>query len=183
MAPWRIKPSSCTLRALRLRAGGMTTAPTRANVDSRTSKEIGTHSFPNEGIKRSVLNAAIRGLLFGLSLALLFGLLFELLGWFSGLKDGLLFGLPLGLLFGLRFGGRTCPHYFALRLVLWHNNFAPLHYVRFLDSAATRIFLRKIGGGYVFVHRMLLEYFAARQETSAEQQNCNRNGYSGAYPY
>jgi len=31
--------------------------------------------------------------------------------------------------------------------------------VSFLDYAAERIFLRKVGGGYVFVHRMLMDYF------------------------
>jgi len=30
-----------------------------------------------------------------------------------------------------------------------------------LDYAADRIFLRKVGGGYIFIHRMLMEYFAA----------------------
>jgi hypothetical protein len=71
----------------------------------------------------------------------------------------------------MRFGGSACLHYFALRLVLWHNNFTPLNYVRFLDYASARIFLRKVGGGYVFVHRMLLEYFAAIHQSSAQQQN------------
>jgi hypothetical protein len=41
------------------------------------------------------------------------------------------------------------------------NGSAPLNYVRFLDCAAGRIFLRKVGGGYIFVHRLLLEYFAS----------------------
>jgi hypothetical protein len=36
--------------------------------------------------------------------------------------------------------------------------------VRFLDHAAERILLRKVGGGYIFVHRMLLEYFANLEE-------------------
>jgi hypothetical protein len=31
---------------------------------------------------------------------------------------------------------------------------------RFLDYAAERVFLRKVGGGYIFVHRLLLDYFA-----------------------
>jgi hypothetical protein len=30
----------------------------------------------------------------------------------------------------------------------------------FLDYATERIFLRKVGGGYIFIHRMPLEYFA-----------------------
>jgi hypothetical protein len=29
------------------------------------------------------------------------------------------------------------------------------------------ILLRKVGGGYIFVHRMLLEYFASREEEKA----------------
>jgi hypothetical protein len=80
-----------------------------------------------------------------------------------------------GLSGGLRFGGRAYLHHCALRLVLWYKNFAPLHYIRFLDYATSRIFLRKVGGGYIFVHRMLLEYFAARYQTSAGQQKCNTN--------
>jgi hypothetical protein len=85
-------------------------------------------------------------------------------------------GCSAGCFFGLRFGGHAYLHHFALRLVLWQKNLAPLHYVRFLDYATARIFLRKVGGGYVFVHRMLLEYFAALHPTSTDQQNCNRNG-------
>jgi hypothetical protein len=33
--------------------------------------------------------------------------------------------------------------------------------VDFLDEAAERLFLRKVGGGYSFVHRRLQDYFAA----------------------
>src|SRR5262249_16685944 len=131
--------------------------------DGLTVGEIGIHSFPNEGMKRSVLNASISGLLGGLLGGLVFGL-------GAGLVFGLGAGLVFGLLFGLRFGGQACLQHFALRLVLRYKNFAPLNYVRFLDYATVRIFLRKVGGGYVFVHHMLLEYFAARHKSSAEQQ-------------
>jgi hypothetical protein len=31
----------------------------------------------------------------------------------------------------------------------------------FLDSAVERLFLRKVGGSYIFIHRMLMEYFAS----------------------
>jgi hypothetical protein len=33
----------------------------------------------------------------------------------------------------------------------------------FLDYATERILLRRVGGGYVFVHRLLQEYFASLQ--------------------
>jgi hypothetical protein len=32
---------------------------------------------------------------------------------------------------------------------------------RFLDDAVRLIFLQKVGGGYIFIHRSLLQYFAA----------------------
>jgi hypothetical protein len=117
------------------------------------------------------------GLVFGLLCELVSGLVFGLRGGLGGglgggLRSGLVFGLPGGL----RFGGHAYLRHFALRLVLWHNNFAPLKYVRFLDYATARIFLRRVGSGYVFIHGMLLEYFAAMPQTSAERQNCNTHG-------
>ena len=39
-------------------------------------------------------------------------------------------------------------------------DYAPWDYVRFLDHATKRIFLRKVGGGYIFIHRLLQDYFA-----------------------
>jgi hypothetical protein len=61
-------------------------------------------------------------------------------------------------------GGLAIIQHYTLRLILTLNNHAPLNYVRFLDHAAERILLRKVGGGYIFVHRMLLEYFASLEE-------------------
>jgi hypothetical protein len=34
----------------------------------------------------------------------------------------------------------------------------------FLDYAAERLFLRKVGGGYSFIHRLLQDYFAVRYD-------------------
>jgi hypothetical protein len=128
-----------------------------------TAGDIAIRSFPNEGIKRSMRNGLIGGLGVGLANGLANGV-------GNGLGYGLFMGLCIGLPCGSATGGRACLHHFALRLVLWYNNFAPLNYIGFLDYAAVRIFLRKVGGGYVFVHRLLLEYFAARHQTSTEQQ-------------
>lgn len=69
-------------------------------------------------------------------------------------------GLIVGLIVGLRFGGFAVIQHFALRFALRREDLLPLKLVTFLDYAAERIFLRKVGGGYVFVHRMLMEYFA-----------------------
>jgi hypothetical protein len=47
-----------------------------------------------------------------------------------------------------------------LRLFLYRGGDIPMNYARFLDYADSLSLLRKVGGGYVFVHRYLLEYFA-----------------------
>ena len=39
-----------------------------------------------------------------------------------------------------------------------------------LRLAAERVFLRKVGGGYVFTHRLLVEYFATLQPTDQARQ-------------
>ena len=54
---------------------------------------------------------------------------------------------------------KSLKHY-VLRILLWRSDYAPLNYIRFLDYAAERVFLRKVGGGYIFTHRLLMEYFA-----------------------
>jgi predicted lipid-binding transport protein (Tim44 family) len=91
------------------------------------------------------------------------------IGGYSGLVVGLRGGLVVGLVVGLvlfpvlslYFGGAAVIQHYTLRLVLWRTGTAPLNYVPFLDYAAERIFLRRVGGGYIFIHRMLMEYFAS----------------------
>ncbi len=47
----------------------------------------------------------------------------------------------------------------------------PWNYARFLDYAAEELnFLQKVGGGYMFVHRYLLEYFAAIEQPKPAPQ-------------
>jgi hypothetical protein len=57
----------------------------------------------------------------------------------------------------------------ALRFVLWRNRIMPWNYVRFLDYCAACILLRKIGGGYAFMHRTLLEHFATLSDADLER--------------
>ena len=47
------------------------------------------------------------------------------------------------------------------RLLLSRNHLLPLKLVPFLDYCVDLIFLRRVGGGYIFVHRLLMEHFAA----------------------
>ena len=61
----------------------------------------------------------------------------------------------------LAYGGIAVIEHYLLRWYLWRDGDPPLNLVSFLDYATERIFLRKIGGGYMFSHRLLLDHFAS----------------------
>ncbi len=78
----------------------------------------------------------------------------ELIGWLIILLS---YVLNIGL---IDERGKTCIQHFTLRLILYRDGYIPWNYARFLDYASNRIFLQKVGGGYIFIHRLLLEHFA-----------------------
>ena len=77
-----------------------------------------------------------------------------------GLSGALFLGCTGFLLAALLTGGLAGLRHLLLRLQLRRLGVVPRHYIRFLDDAARRILLYKDGGGYRFIHRLFLEYFA-----------------------
>ncbi|HYP20819.1 MAG TPA: hypothetical protein VEY08_12160, partial [Chloroflexia bacterium] len=133
---------------------------------------------PNQGIWRSARN--------GLRAVLLVSLVLGMGGavWgvsavgesrlVDGLRSGAALGLFLGLILapftGMVGGWQACLLHVVLRLVLWGSGSIPANYVRFLDYASERILLHKVGGRYIFVHRLLLEYFRSLDASSRRPQ-------------
>jgi hypothetical protein len=71
--------------------------------------------------------------------------------------------LAIGLSFGLIMSeGAYLTQYLILRLILASYDFLPWRLISFLNFAADLIFLRRVGGGYIFVHRLLMEHFAEK---------------------
>jgi hypothetical protein len=143
-------------------------------VDGFSSKNLDNQQRikPNQGIWRSARNACFIGCLCAgcLFVFLLPGVLGALLFHVSIVtlfpsKDFLLLLLipDFGILIAVLYGGIQCIQHFVLRIVLWRCGYTPepLKYVDFLDFAVERILLRKVGGGYIFIHRSLLDYFAS----------------------
>jgi hypothetical protein len=81
-----------------------------------------------------------------------------------GSVSGLIVGLMAGLIVALWYGGLDIIAHYTLRLLLIRQGYIPANYTRFLDYAVDRIFLQKVGGGYRFIHRSLLEHFAEMAE-------------------
>ena len=99
--------------------------------------------------------------IFILSVGLFGGLVFVLVGG-QGVSQttGLIFGLGFGVILGLEFGGAFFVHDIFFRFLLQRSGHIPPKYVDFLDYASEHILLRKKGEDYIFIHQMLLEYFA-----------------------
>ncbi len=70
------------------------------------------------------------------------------------------FGLLFALNFGLKYGGYSVIKHYTLRLLLYYNNLLPWKLVPFLNHCANLVFLRRVGSGYIFVHRLLMEHFS-----------------------
>lgn len=116
--------------------------------------------IPNQGVWRSAKNAYI------------FFTIFLLVGIICGIPysenthEVISIALAIGLLAAIAggkgpvFAGFVLIQHFTLRIILWLQGFTPWNYARFLDYATARIFLRKVGGGYIFLHRELREHFA-----------------------
>jgi len=56
--------------------------------------------------------------------------------------------------------GRFLFRRFAFRITLVSCNLLPWRLVPFLNHCVDLIFLRRVGGGYIFIHRLLMEHFA-----------------------
>ncbi len=130
-------------------------------------KKIYKYNYPNEGVHLAARNAFIMGPCIGLAFGLIFAwicndIFFKII-W-------ILTWLSFGVASGMFFGGINCIKHYCLRIVLMHNNLMPWDYAKFLDYSADRIFLKKIGGGYTFIHGMIMDYFASLEADAIKEK-------------
>jgi eukaryotic-like serine/threonine-protein kinase len=113
---------------------------------------------PSQGIRRSLKSAAFVGTAVTI---LVFASLYFLLQGPERFPVACEIAASLGLLAAFFLGGGApCIQHVILRLVLAYKGYVPWNLKRFLDHCVERIFLRRAGGGYLFIHRMFLDYFA-----------------------
>ncbi len=124
-------------------------------IESKTISKL----VPNQGIWASFKNMITIVILF--SLPFILGILWFL--FFHNIKLTIILILLQLFIILIAFspsGGLACIQHFSLRLVLWHNGYIPWNYAKFLDRAAERRIIQKVGGSYRFIHRLLLDHFA-----------------------
>lgn len=125
---------------------------------------------PDQHLKQTFSNVIfviiLTGILPALSVGLIHVLLISLRGGIVsytesvGLGYVLIGGLSFGLVIGLFFGLQALIQHYTLRFTLIRNGSLPRQPFPFLDYAVDLIFLRRVGGSYIFVHRLLMEHFA-----------------------
>lgn len=134
---------------------------------------------PNEGIKRSMYHGCVGGMI-GIFFAFFFSVMTCLIAsvtsngpasllagsiWLANLNLGLANLLLLApcaaMLAWLLMGGLAVLQHYCLRFILWRTGAFPLKIVRFLEDATDCVLLYRVGGGYMFIHRLLLEHFAS----------------------
>jgi serine/threonine protein kinase len=161
------------------------------------SNTISDHyrTVPNEGIKRSFFHGNVS---FGIGIVVFacFGVIINfplflliygpgVLGHSTTLQSSLLPQLltPLllapvgGFLVALSFGWLPTWKHAILRLLLRLTHVLPLRLSRLLDDATASVLLRRIGGGYIFIHRTLLEYFASLDSTQSSEDAAHSSSH------
>lgn len=118
---------------------------------------------PGQKITFSIQNFFLASLFFSAILGSFIGIAFWILARTQeSIRYGLENGLSLGILVSLvSFGGFAVIRHYSLRLVIHINSILPFRLIPFLDYCTNLIFLHRVGGGYIFVHRLLMEHFAA----------------------
>jgi hypothetical protein len=140
---------------------------------------------PNEGTRRSIRNAVFAACLFGTLGGLASGLVSALAFALGGIAGWLTVGTGLAIIFTIGcsyeifmlYGGTALVEHYTLRWFLWRKRQLPWDCIPFLDYAVERILMRKVGGGYMFIHRLLLEHFAEEEATSRKPKD-KENGYA-----
>ena len=133
------------------------------------AEKIEQKIIPNQGIRKSIINIVFL-MIIVYPFTMILVILSQYVIWKIILNvalnniylipPALVSSLFFSFLFAMIESGKPVIQHLSLRIILWVNRFIPWNYARFLDYATDRIFLQKVGGGYIFIHRMLMEHFA-----------------------
>ena len=126
-----------------------------------TPGDLPARTEPGRWLKASAQNALLAGLVTGVAYGCLITLAMLAGQTPLAVQSGLMAGAGMGLAATMWYGGFDVIQHLVLRFLLRRRGCIPAQFIAFLDHAARLIFLQKVGPGYIFMHRQLLEHFAA----------------------
>ena len=136
-----------------------------------TSQSKTQRTRPNEGIIDTARNSLLLTFNWAFAAFLLIPALMIVTSLERAIAMSFILGVPISWAYLMAFsGGYPVVQHVMLRRLLRRNGSIPVNIARFLDYAASLILTRKVGGGYIFIHRYLLEYFAALEPASTDNR-------------
>ncbi len=133
-----------------------------------TGSRLEVKSRPNEVIILSFRNSIIAALIAGSAMSVI-SLMVQIIDQYlqpqksidleSALTTGLLTGILIALFTLPLYGASNVIKHYFVRFVLSVKDLLPWDLIRFLNYASRLVLLRKVGGGNIFIHRLLQEYF------------------------
>jgi tetratricopeptide (TPR) repeat protein/adenylate kinase family enzyme len=149
-----------------------------AVVGVQDSVDIQKETTSVNPVKKALVNSIILTVIGGLISGLIIGGLYFLSNSSPFLEKNRETFIGFTTIFGIFSGqvvGFACIQHLTLRLTLYKYKYIAWNFTHFLEYATERIFLQKVGGGYIFVHRLLLEHFAALYQPSQLSSNTRLN--------
>lgn len=129
-------------------------------------------TYPNHGLWLSLRNTVLIWLVVGGGCSLVIWIYAILLigSPSATIQDALFLGSVVGMLVAFGYGGLDFLYHITLRCMLSRKGLAPLlQYATFLDNVTHLGFLRRMGGGYTFLHKTLRDVFGRRDESKLIQ--------------
>lgn len=131
-------------------------------------QSIATRVRPNEGVIRSIRTSVVRALTFamiGAIVGAVIAAIIRLTGGSDSSVVAMLFGSVLlstaMFAVGALIGGLDVPvKHYVIRLLLPFSDQIAFRLPRTLEQVSKVLLIRKVGGGFIFAHRFLLEHFA-----------------------
>lgn len=129
---------------------------------------------PNQGLRQSIRSALISGLIAAVFASAYSVLAFtiganyfdtRIMGEITDAASAASLGIAIGAWAALWYGALAVIDHAILRIMLWWHNYLPWCLITFLDYVTAQGLLRKVGGGYLFAHPLLQEYFARFNST------------------
>jgi hypothetical protein len=133
---------------------------------------------PNEGIRQSARYALMVALTTFVVVQLVTAIGVAIWSALAGGTDELgavivlsvAWGCGSGSLLGMACGGGAVVQHWTIRVLLWRAGLAPLRLARWLTFVVRlRVLYWGVGGGHMFIHRLLLEHFASIQRRDLER--------------
>lgn len=163
---------------------GLASAVADSLLGGLEAREVGPSVEPGMVIWKSARSALLAGTIAAVVGSVVAVLLLMAGRYLFGLqhdfRQTIILWLSIGFITtAFQYGGKAFLEHWLLRFLLWSEGSLPLNLQRFLDHVVRRTFMCRVGEGYIFVHRLPMEYFATKKEPAEHDGEfaIGRRGY------